>query len=276
MICKLLGTGSAEGIPALFCRCDICREAIELGGRNIRGRSCMKINDSILIDFPPDMLSYKVRYGLDLAAISHIFFTHSHLDHLTAGELCYYHSSYADRQSPDSILNVYGNSKVLEVVTSAFYFDMHHMPDCVALHPLKAFSTVETDGVRVTPLPAEHDSNEECFYYLLQQQSSAVLLANDSAELLDEVYRYLADVRLDAVILDCTGGKLTPRAWPHMCFADNLAVMARLKEQGSADNDTTFISHHFSHNGLVNYDDFAKLAGNSGFVSSYDGMELLL
>lgn len=44
---KYLGTGAAEGIPALFCRCAICNEARKRGGRELRTRSQAIIDDKI-------------------------------------------------------------------------------------------------------------------------------------------------------------------------------------------------------------------------------------
>ena len=35
---QFLGTGAAEGIPALFCQCPLCRKAEAAGGREIRTR----------------------------------------------------------------------------------------------------------------------------------------------------------------------------------------------------------------------------------------------
>ena len=274
MKCMLLGTGAAEGIPALFCRCYICVSASRSGGRNIRGRSCALINEQIMIDFPPDMLSYKNRYNIDLTGLTHIFFTHSHIDHLAANELCYSHKMYSDRSSDDPILNIYGNSKVLEVIRAAFDFDMGHLPEYISLNQLSVFSKTDTGDVTVTALPAVHDNREECFIYLLEQ-NGRLLIANDSAFLSDDVFTFLAGSYLDAVILDCTFGRHSPREnSSHMCFEENLLVKKHLTEQGSADEKTKFISHHFSHNGSVNYHNFFALAKNSGFVSSYDGMIL--
>lgn len=272
---RLLGTGAAEGIPALFCGCDICTAAAKAGGRNIRGRSCAMIGGTVMIDFPPDMLAYKVRYWLDLARISSIFFTHSHLDHLAAGELCYYHKMYSGRDDSSPALKLFGNEKVLRVINETFIFDLRYMPDCVSLNLLRAYGTVEAGGVRITPLPAVHDPREECFMFLIERQNGKVLLANDSAGFLDEVYEYLRGLHLDAVILDCTICEHPSRVGStHMCFEDNLNVKARLTDQGSADEGTIFISHHFSHNGGVNYDNFESLAAGTGFISSYDGMEI--
>ena len=33
-----LGTSAAEGIPALFCHCDVCKYARKYKGKNIRTR----------------------------------------------------------------------------------------------------------------------------------------------------------------------------------------------------------------------------------------------
>ena len=54
---RFLGTAAAEGIPALFCECAVCKEAREKGGRHIRTRSQALIDDDLLIDFNADSYS---------------------------------------------------------------------------------------------------------------------------------------------------------------------------------------------------------------------------
>ena len=48
---KYLGTAAAEGVPAIFCRCEVCRKSKAAGGRNIRTRSQSIIDDRLLLDF---------------------------------------------------------------------------------------------------------------------------------------------------------------------------------------------------------------------------------
>lgn len=272
---RFLGTAAAEGIPALFCQCDVCKRAEAAGGRNIRGRSGAMINDNILIDFPPDIYSYKLKYRLDLAEVNHVFITHSHIDHLDAHELCCYHTMYATRNNPAALLNLYGNAKVLDVIREAFIFDSGSVPEYVRLHSIEPFRSVAAGDVTMTPLTAVHDPNETCVFYLVEQLGKRFLFANDTAMPPEETFAWLAGKCLDVVSLDCTVGKFS-ESKSHMGFSGNLAVQKRLLAQGSADERTRFISHHFSHNGHVNYDDFPQLAGNSGFVSSYDGMVIEL
>lgn len=271
MIFQYMGTAAAEGIPALFCQCEVCKRAAKAGGKNIRGRSGAMINKNILIDFSPDMFSYKNRFGLDLAEVTHIFITHSHIDHLAANELCYYTEMYSHRKNDNSVLTIVGNQKVLEVVGQAFRFDMQKLPDTIRLQEIEPFKKISVGDVTLTPLLAKHDPRETCVFYLIEQGGKRFLFANDSAMFPEETFAYLKDKRLDAVSLDCTSGKFSSEG-SHMGFPNNLAVKERFLAQGTADEKTAFISHHFSHNGQINYEDFAQLAGNSGFVSSYDGM----
>lgn len=78
---KYLGTAAAEGIPALFCRCDICKEARKRGGREIRTRSQAIIDEKLLIDFPADSYLHILHYNMDFSSIEHLLITHSHDDH---------------------------------------------------------------------------------------------------------------------------------------------------------------------------------------------------
>ena len=76
-----LGTAAAEGWPALFCRCEACRKAVQLGGKNIRMRASALVDDELLIDAGPDLYAQKLRFGLDLSVVRTILITHEHSDH---------------------------------------------------------------------------------------------------------------------------------------------------------------------------------------------------
>ena len=45
---KYLGTAAAEGIPAMFCECNNCKEARRRGGRDLRTRSQALIDGKVL------------------------------------------------------------------------------------------------------------------------------------------------------------------------------------------------------------------------------------
>lgn len=81
---KYLGTGAAEGIPALFCHCAICEQARVLGGKNIRTRAQALIDNELLVDFGPDTFFHTLKYNIRLADIEYCLITHNHDDHLYA------------------------------------------------------------------------------------------------------------------------------------------------------------------------------------------------
>jgi hypothetical protein len=81
------------------------------------------------------------------------------------------------------------------------------------------------------------------------------------------------DVKFDLVSYDCTNVLLT---WTqsHMGLNGNIMMRDKLSEMGKLKENATHICHHFSHNGLAGYDDFAPIAAKEGFLVSYDGMEI--
>ncbi len=67
---QFLGTAAAEGVPALFCDCETCRESRLRGGRNVRTRSQALVDGVLLIDMGPDTLLHEMKYGLDFTTSS--------------------------------------------------------------------------------------------------------------------------------------------------------------------------------------------------------------
>ena len=69
------GTAAGEAWPGVFCDCELCRKARELGGKNIRTRSQALINDDLLVDMPPDNYLHTLYFGLDLSKVRTLIFT---------------------------------------------------------------------------------------------------------------------------------------------------------------------------------------------------------
>ena len=60
---RYLGTAAAEGFPAVFCNCAACKMARELG--ELRTRSQALIDETLLVDLPPETYYHTVRFGID-------------------------------------------------------------------------------------------------------------------------------------------------------------------------------------------------------------------
>jgi phosphoribosyl 1,2-cyclic phosphate phosphodiesterase len=76
-----LGTAAGEGYPSIFCECDNCRDARARGGRNLRLRSALLVNDDLLLDMGPDLVAAAHRYNLRFSTIRTALITHAHGDH---------------------------------------------------------------------------------------------------------------------------------------------------------------------------------------------------
>ncbi len=64
-----LGTAAAPSMPIPFCTCQVCADARRVGGKNLRRRSSLMINDDLLVDIGPDIATASFEYGLSLAGV---------------------------------------------------------------------------------------------------------------------------------------------------------------------------------------------------------------
>lgn len=280
---RFLGTAAAEGVPALFCVCDHCRLAWERGGKELRGRSGAMIDGVLKIDFGPDSFKQMLENRIDYTPLRSVLITHSHSDHLSFSDLGFRRSGFASLPADYPPLTVYGNAKVGEKLASA----LNQHLEFQEIHP---FETLEIEGYLVTPLEAVHcvsaDSDrfpvesrfgtryrsEEALIYLIEKDGQSILYAHDTDELTPQVLDFLAGRHIDLISLDCTNGRLHMDYIGHMSAKSNLRMRELLLASGAADEHTLFVANHFSHNGLLSFEEMEALL--PGFVISHDGMEL--
>lgn len=74
-----LGTSAGWPLPRLGCDCQICQSK---DPRDKRLRPAVLVNDSILIDAPPDIYHQLVNLKVDTTKISALLITHAHPDHI--------------------------------------------------------------------------------------------------------------------------------------------------------------------------------------------------
>lgn len=271
---RYLGTAAAEGIPALFCCCDVCRRSKAAGGPNVRTRSQAIVDDTLLIDFPPDTYQHVLYHGLDLMRVQDCLLTHSHGDHLYATDITMRRKGFAhfegDRPFP---LTFHASAKTCDALTWQLGDAM--LESChVRLHVVEAFQPFAVGRYRVTAFTADHDESTGPFFYAVGDGDRTLLYANDTGFFPDATWDYLREARprFDFVSLDCTGALQAYRRG-HMSVPVGLELRDKLLELGCADAATRWCYHHFSHNGLATHDDLIPVAREKGFLVSYDGME---
>lgn len=270
-----LGTAAAEGIPAIFCECEVCQRAREKKGREIRTRSQALINDELLIDFNADTYMHFLNNDIVGGKIKNCIITHTHMDHLQPDDLTMRLPGYGYNQSAET-LTFYGSNSVGIKLSEALYEGRNSKAyrfECVEMYrPFLA------DGYKITPMYAIHDLTSGPYIYLIEKDGKTVLYGHDTGYFHESVWEYLEKTKpyIHMASLDCTAANEPVMGYDaHMNLNDNIKVRDRLVEMGCADEKTIFVCNHFSHNGKdVLYDTFSKIALEKGFLTSYDGMEL--
>lgn len=75
-----LGTGTSTGVPAVGCRCDVCRSDDERDKR-LRASVLIEFDDrAVVVDTGTDFRQQALRVGLD--RLDAVLFTHAHADHI--------------------------------------------------------------------------------------------------------------------------------------------------------------------------------------------------
>lgn len=269
-----LGTAAAEGWPAVFCNCEYCIRAKELGGKNIRTRSQTLINDDFLIEFNGDTYSHMLDNKLDISKVRFCFITHSHLDHFQPTDLVFRETNCYSHNMAEPTVKIYGNKAVNEKYKKYLHaIGDEERPPMAEIFEISAFQRLCVGDYTVTPLPANHAEGEDAFVFLIENKGKTVLYLHDTGLLSEEVYDYLEShkIRADLISYDCTYVALRSGGG-HMGLDSVPIVRERLERIGVSHADTISIVNHFSHNGMLLHDELKEAAEKIGFLTSYDGM----
>lgn len=270
---KFLGTAAAEGVPATFCNCDTCRCAKEKGGKNIRTRSQILVDDDTLFDFPMDTYMHMLTYKLDLSRVERVLITHAHMDHCYPQEFCMRGGPFAHNMTKDRV-TVYCNSTVRDIFVADTEREMRDaVRSGISVTVLKPFDDVTSGDMRIVALPASHTVGEDCLVYYLERGGKGVLLLNDTGVLGAEVYEKLAAMggRADVAALDCTYGALRHGPGRHMGLYDIADQAEIMRKAGVLKADCKIIATHLSHNTDLDHDGISAIAEKYGITVAYDG-----
>ena len=272
MVLKYLGTAAAEGMPAVFCRCELCNKVRRAGGKNIRTRSQILIDNNTLIDFPMDSYLHALRFGLDLSAISDVFITHAHMDHCYPQDFIMRCEPYAHNMSLPKV-NVYGDKEVITKFREHTADEIKPAAiESIALHTVLPYDEITAaNGLKVTALPACHTVGEDCLLYAVEKDGKTALIMNDTGILDESVYARMADMgmKFDLVSFDCTYGARGHGKGRHMGLPDNIGERDKMKKFGLLKSTAKFV---VTHNGLLP-EDMSAAAEKFGMIAAYDGFE---
>ena len=280
MVMKLqfLGTGAAEGVPAMYCQCETCKEVRKRGENEFHTRSQYLLDEKIGIDFPPDAYYHSLRFGVDLREIEFLLITHSHMDHFYAHDFILRGYKYASPlQKP---LHIFGNAEVCKVFQECTRRELREeVAERIVMrevYPFQPFSFGE--GYTAIPLLAQHSKNEQAFVYLIKTGNTSYLHLTDTGRLPEETWVYLKEyfkenTPLDFITFDCTflfrtAGEVSR----HMGLEDNKVTEKRLLEIGGINKKTRFAITHYSHNNAPLSERLKESEERYGYLAAYDGM----
>lgn len=267
---KYLGTAAAEGMPAVFCNCDYCRKARELGGKNIRTRSQSIINDDLLIDLPADTYFHFLQNGIEGDKIKYLLVTHSHQDHFYINELLMRKAPYGHNMRCEK----------LKIFCGRGVFDKLSADDKLAnieFTKLNHFEEISFGDYSVIAMPARHYFGDDALIYIIKNGDKTILYAHDTGYLYEENFDFIEknNIVFDMVSFDCTNVILpVSDEGGHMGIQNIPRVIERLESMNAITSNTIRYVNHFSHNGNPLHDEIQKIAKGIGCLASYDGCEV--
>ncbi|MCD7728752.1 MAG: MBL fold metallo-hydrolase [Clostridia bacterium] len=272
---KYLGTGAAEGVPAMFCKCPVCENIRKLGESEYRTRSQVLIDGCLSVDFPPEAYAHSLKYGFSCGDIKYILATHSHMDHFYAHDFILRGYRYASHF--EDVLQIYGNSEIKAVFNECTAREMKpSVAPNICFNEIQSYSKFNVGGYTVMALPANHGTTEDALLFYISDGQSGYLHVYDTG-LPDCDFNYLKDngAKINLVSLDCTYADRTGITRKrHMNVEDGMQVKQKLIGLGICADECKFVITHFSHNCNPLRSRPAEVEKEYNVIAAYDGMEL--
>jgi len=282
MIITFLGTAAANAYPEAFCRCKNCEQARELGGKSIRKRSAVLVNDDLLIDLGPDIMTASNLHRCPLSGVRYCLQTHAHADHLDTSHFLSRSPGYGVVGAPR--LHFYASLGTLRVAAHllerdcapASFLDLEAGERLnLEIHQINPLQPFTMGSYRVTAFPANHDPMVEPMLYAVQEGGRTIFYGIDTATLPEETWQgfHRHGLQFDLVILDHTYG-------PHGLGSDHLNAhqfiehVARMRDEGLLTQTARAVATHIAHDANPAYPELADFAKQHGYEIAYDGLVL--
>lgn len=265
-----LGTAAAEGYPGAFCRCRNCLRASKEGGRSLRKRSAILVDNELLVDIPPDLYWSAITHNVDLAHLHSILVTHSHGDHFHPQILEYRKSSFA--LVPLPILTLFCDNAVMPLVKSAVGRIDEARLRLRSIRPYRRYGAKRFD---FTPIPANHMTSirgEVSYNYILECDGREILYASDTGFYASEVLSFLLRRDFDMIIVECTMGDKFYKY--HMNYELVLALHQWAKWNCVLKRGAKFIVTHMAHDGCGTHSEVRSILEPHGITVAYDGLQV--
>lgn len=270
---QFLGTGAAEGVPAIFCNCENCKFIRSLGESEYRTRSQVLIDGCLSIDFPPEAYAHSLKFGVELSNLKYLIVTHTHMDHFYAHDFILRGYKYAELAEPR--LEIYGNAEVKRVFDECTAREMKpEVAPHIKVTEIKPYQVFNAGEYKVITIPANHSKAEDALLFYVEHGGKGYLHLYDTGRISDKAFDYLAEngAKADVVCFDCTFAEHTGGdSARHMGIEDNMFMQQKLSRRGIIDKNTKLVISHFSHNSNPTREHLKIIEEQYGVTAAYDG-----
>jgi phosphoribosyl 1,2-cyclic phosphodiesterase len=277
-----LGTAAANAFPEAFCSCKNCQQSRSLGGRSLRKRSAALINDDLLIDLGPDIMSASAMHDRPLTKVRYCLQTHAHADHLDASHLLSRSPGYGVVGAPR--LHFYASAGTIRQLEKLLERDCapHGLlaPETeqrlnLKIHQIEAHQSFRVGDYLVKAVPANHDPVVDPLLYAIQAEGRTIFYGTDTAILPEETWQsfHHNNLKFDIVILDHTYGPEEPGS-DHLSAHQVIEHLTRMRSEGLLTITARAFATHIAHEGNPVHPDLVNFASQHGYEIAYDGLTL--
>ncbi|MHB8855055.1 MAG: MBL fold metallo-hydrolase [Bellilinea sp.] len=282
MVITFLGTSGANSYPEAFCKCHHCEKARTLGGPSLRKRSALLINEDLLVDLGPDIMTAAQEHRYSLTQVRYCIQTHPHADHLDVSHLLSRSPDHGVVGAP--CLNFYASEETLERAAQTFRRDLSDR-DLLSpitqeymnlkVYTIKPFQPIQIGNYQITAFPANHAPTMGAMLYSVEDGNRCIFYGTDTAPLLDQTWQafHQQKLKFDIVILDHTYGLKEP-ANDHMNAYQVIEHIVRMRNEDLLTNNARVFATHIAHEGNPPHPDLVAFAKQHGYEVAYDGLRL--
>ncbi|MEZ5163919.1 MAG: MBL fold metallo-hydrolase [Fimbriimonadaceae bacterium] len=261
---RLLGTGGADGVPALYSDSRVSQYAREHGGKDIRSRTAAIVDGTLKIDLGPDTWAQMARERLDARDWSAIIFTHSDADHFSPDELMYALYPFNDFEFVGFI--VYANELICRRILDKF-------PEWpFEMKMTRSFDSFTHGEYKITPIKAHHNPHEDAQNLIIQDDECTLLYGTDTGIWDEPTWEFLQDHKLDCLVLECSEGFIPTPYDGHIDANEFVGVLDRLRKMGTVHDGTQVLTTHHSHQGGGTHAELQEFFAPHGVTVGYDGL----
>ena len=283
MIVHFLGTAAAEGYPDAFCNCDNCNAARLAGGRSHRLRSSLLINDELLIDFGPDLLTASMSQDVPLHSISFGLQTHPHEDHLD--KLVFFaRNRYWDIVGVNPVEYFCAQSTIDQL--NRLFGRESRLVDFNERQTQEAFNVSITTIVpwqefrfghyRVQSIATDHDAAKGSMVFAVEDGSGARLFyGTDTGPLPSGSWERLENLgwSFNLIVLDHTSG-FGPPDGSHLNADQFVAEIDLARWHGLIADGAKIFAAHIAHRHNPPHEELVRLTSLAGYAPAYDGLRI--